>query len=68
MFLVTGLDDGAPDPASTNERHDEYISDLCAFVERNSFLVEEGTKGECCYHLCHGGDKRGESTSSYAKV
>lgn len=32
VFLVAGRDDGVPDPATADERHDEDISDLCAFV------------------------------------
>lgn len=68
MFLVAGLDDGAPDPASTNERHDEGVSDFCVFVQGNSFLVEEGSEGKCGNYLSDGRCERGKSTSAYAKV
>lgn len=68
MFLVAGLDDGAPDLATADERHNEDISDLCTFIQRDFFLVKEGAKGECGYYLSDGRDERGKSTSSYAKV
>jgi len=68
MLGVAFLDDGSPDPTTSNEGHHKDIREFRTIVKRGALPIQEGTHDQGGENLRKASNKRSKSTRPDGEV